>query len=106
MPSMPKERVLSPEEVAQRLSEELPQWKYEDHHISREYTTKNWKETIFLLNAIAYLAEAHNHHPDLEVSYKRIKVLLRTHDADGITEKDIRLAREIENLPKLGQTVL
>jgi 4a-hydroxytetrahydrobiopterin dehydratase len=51
-----------------------------------------------LINAIGFVAEAADHHPDLEVSWAKVTVRLSTHSAGGITDKDIALAREIERL--------
>ncbi|MFN3947305.1 MAG: 4a-hydroxytetrahydrobiopterin dehydratase, partial [Aquificaceae bacterium] len=79
----------------------LTGWYKEGNFIAREYSTKNWKESVLLFNTIAGLAEAHWHHPDVEVSFKKVKVKLTTHEAGGITEKDIRLAQEIEKLATL-----
>ncbi len=98
---MSEERVLEIQEIVQVLAEELKNWSLEGGYITKSFNTRNWKETIFLVNAIAYLAEVQNHHPDLEVSYKSLKVKLRTHSANGITQKDVKLARSIEMLLKL-----
>ena len=86
---------LSAEEVKRRL-EELEGWKLEGDYIVKEFSTKNWKTTMFVVNTIAGLAEVHWHHPDLEVGFKRVKVKLTTHEAGGLTEKDFNLAKEIE----------
>lgn len=86
---------LSRDQIEQRLSE-LEGWTLEGDSIVKEFRTKNWKTTIFLVNAIAVLAEAHWHHPDLEVSFKRVKVKLTTHEAGGLTERDFRLAGDID----------
>ena len=88
---------LSAEEVKRRL-EELEGWKLEGDYIVKEFSTKNWKTTMFVVNTIAGLAEVHWHHPDLEVGFKRVKVKLTTHEAGGLTEKDFELAREIEEV--------
>lgn len=78
---------------------EIPQgWSKEGEILVREYETGNWKRTIFVVNAIAGLAEAHWHHPDLEVGFKKVKVKLTTHEAGKLTDKDYRLAEEIERL--------
>ncbi len=92
--------VFSEEEIRQKLSS-LYGWSYQEGYIVKEYQTKNWKETVFLFNAIASLAEAHWHHPDVEASFKRLKVKLTTHEAKGITEKDFRLAEDIEKIASL-----
>ncbi len=88
---------LSAEEVKRRL-EELEGWKLEGDYIVKEFSTKNWKTTMFVVNTIAGLAEVHWHHPDLEVGFKRVKVKLTTHEAGGLTEKDFELARDIEEV--------
>jgi 4a-hydroxytetrahydrobiopterin dehydratase len=51
-----------------------------------------------LVNAIGFRAEAAFHHPDLSVGWAQVTVKLKTHSANGITEKDFSLAREIEEL--------
>ena len=98
---MSEGRVLTPSEVVARIEKELKDWKYSDGYIVREYHTKNWKETVLLANAIAYIAEVHYHHPDLELSFRRLKVKIKTHEVDGITEKDFQLARAIEDLTRI-----
>ena len=92
MPPMPDD------EVARRLAAELPHWRCRERGIERRVETRNWKSTIMLLNAIAYMAEAANHHPDLGASYGHLDVRLSTHDAGGVTEKDFALAQGIEAL--------
>ncbi|EDP75278.1 4a-hydroxytetrahydrobiopterin dehydratase [Hydrogenivirga sp. 128-5-R1-1] len=90
-------KVLSKEEIDKDLSE-LEGWELGDGYIHKEFNTKNWKTTIFVVNTIAGLAEAHWHHPDLEVSFKKVRVKLTTHEAGGVTERDIKLAKEIDRL--------
>ncbi|MEZ0361512.1 MAG: 4a-hydroxytetrahydrobiopterin dehydratase [Hydrogenobacter sp.] len=96
-------KVYTNSQVLDRINRELPEWKYEEGFLIREFHTKNWKETLFLTNAIAYLAEVYWHHPDLELSFKRLKVKLQTHEAGGITDKDFELAREIEKIATIPQ---
>ena len=50
------------------------------------------------MNGIARLAEAANHHPDLDIRYRKVRVALTTHDEGGITEKDVALAQQIDAL--------
>lgn len=81
----------------EKMLKSLPKWQYKEGYLFREYTTENWKETVFLFNAIAVLSEARWHHPDVEISFKKLVVKLKTHDVDGITNRDFCLADEIEN---------
>ena len=53
---------------------------------------------MLAVNAIAFVAEAGNHHPDLEVHWGRVVVMMQTHSAGGITEKDLQMAERIEDL--------
>ncbi|HPF61000.1 MAG: 4a-hydroxytetrahydrobiopterin dehydratase [Gemmatimonadetes bacterium] len=76
----------------------LPRWRHENGWLRREYATDGWRTTMLVTNAIAFLAEAGNHHPDLGVHWGKVEVSLQTHSAGGITDKDLQLAAEIERL--------
>ena len=73
-------------------------WATRDGWLVREYKTDGWRTTMMLVNAIAFVAEAANHHPDLEVHWGSVVVRLQTHSAGGITDKDLQLAERIEML--------
>ena len=88
----------APEEVTERLAQELPHWTFEDGWIRRKYKTSGWKSTLMAVNAVGHLAEAAWHHPDLNVSYAFVTVKLKNHAAKGITDKDFALARKIEDV--------
>lgn len=102
-------RTYSDTEVRTRLQKELPTWTYEEGHLVRTYVTRSWRLSLMVANAIGFLAEAAWHHPDVLVTYPRVTVRLRTHDADGITDKDFQLAQQIEALvtwtPKEGDAL-
>ena len=76
----------------------LPHWSGSDGWLRREYTTDGWRTTMMLVNAIAFLAEAANHHPDLEVHWAKVVVRLQTHSAGGVSDKDLQLAERIESI--------
>ena len=86
------------QEIRDRLLAQLPSWRCEYDHLVRTFETGAWQRTMLLANAIAFLAEAAWHHPDLHLSYPRVVVRLQTHDAGGITDKDFELALRIEEL--------
>ena len=73
----------------------LPDWQRDGNAITKTYKFKNFVEAIAFDNRIVEPAESANHHPDLEVSYGKVVVTLRTHDAGGLTEKDFDLAQAI-----------
>lgn len=75
----------------------LPGWSADDGWITREYATDGWRTTMLVVGAIAFVAEAANHHPDLGVHWGKVVVRLQTHSAGGVTQKDVELARRIES---------
>ena len=96
MPEKPP--VIPDDQAAARLEKELPGWKLEDGWLRRKYSTDGWPTTLMLVNAIGFLSEAAYHHPDLEVTWGKLWVKLKTHASGGITERDFALAKEIEKL--------
>lgn len=77
--------------------EHLAGWTAEADWLTREYKTDGWRTTMLVVGAIAFVAEAGNHHPDLGVHWGRVVVRLQTHSAGGITDKDFELAHQIES---------
>ena len=74
----------------------LPGWTLQDGTLVKTYTHGTFPEAIVFVNAVAHLAELADHHPDVDIRYTKITLRLITHDAGGITKKDIALAKEIE----------
>ena len=66
--------------------------------IQKIYHFANYLETISFVNAVAFIAERHNHHPDLSVHYSRCGVRLNTHDVGGLSATDFACASEIDAL--------
>jgi 4a-hydroxytetrahydrobiopterin dehydratase len=93
-----KEKIYSAEEIPARLSQHLPRWTLDDGHLCRTYKTGKWPKTVMLFNAIAYLAEKADHHPDVTTRYGSLDIRLMTHSAGGVTDKDFDLAAKIEEL--------
>ena len=85
-------------EVTARLARELPHWRREGRTIRRLYKVNGFKSALMATNAIGHLAEAAWHHPQITLSWGEVVVTLWSHDAGGVTERDIALARKIEDL--------
>jgi 4a-hydroxytetrahydrobiopterin dehydratase len=66
--------------------------------ISKQYSFPDFYETIAFVNALAYIANQEDHHPDLAVSYNKCKVSFSTHDAGGLTENDFICAAKVNAL--------
>lgn len=92
---MAEDVVLTEEEINAELAN-LPGWEVRDGWLRRKYVTPGWPHTLLLANTIAYLAEAAWHHPDLNLGYAQVVVKLQTHRVQGITGKDVALARKID----------
>ena len=90
--------VIPDDQILARLRAELPHWTFEGGWIRRRYRTSGWKATLMVVNTVGHLAEAAWHHPDLTVSYAFVIVKLCTHTSKGITERDLELARKIEEV--------
>lgn len=93
---MSRER-LSDAQIEEALAG-LKGWAREGDALVKRFRFGTYMDGIAFVNAVAGRAEAADHHPDLEVSWGRVVVRLTTHDAGGITSKDVALAREIEGL--------
>jgi len=89
--------VLSDAELAEALAA-LPEWARHGDVIEKTYELPTFPAAIAFVGRIADRAEAANHHPDLDIRYRKVRVALSTHDEGGITEKDVALATEIEGL--------
>jgi 4a-hydroxytetrahydrobiopterin dehydratase len=92
-----EERTYSEAEATAKLTP-LPGWTIADGWLTRRYSTDGWGTTLMLVNAIGFVAEAADHHPDLSVAWSSVTVQLRTHSAKGITDKDFELAQRIEEV--------
>jgi 4a-hydroxytetrahydrobiopterin dehydratase len=86
---------LSPDVIDRELKS-LPGWEFKDNAISKLFRFKEFLEGIDCVNRVAQLAEAADHHPDIHINYTRVTFVCSTHTDGGVTEKDIKLAREIE----------
>jgi 4a-hydroxytetrahydrobiopterin dehydratase len=86
---------LEKSEIERRLSA-LPGWEFKNNAISKLYRFKTFMDGIRFLNQVAEMAEAADHHPDVKINYTRITFSCSTHDQGGVTEKDFKLASQIE----------
>lgn len=66
--------------------------------IHRQFKFKNFYKTMAFVNAVAWIANQEDHHPDLEVSYSKCAVKFSTHAANGLTENDFICAAKIDAL--------
>jgi 4a-hydroxytetrahydrobiopterin dehydratase len=76
----------------------LPDWELDGKKIVRVFEFEEFSEGIDFVNGVAEIAEEADHHPDIRIKYTKVTLTLTTHDAGGITEADIELAKKIDHL--------
>jgi 4a-hydroxytetrahydrobiopterin dehydratase len=89
--------VLSQSEVDQILKT-LPGWSARDKAIERVFAFKDFAGAMEFVNRVAAAAEAANHHPDILISYNRVTLTLTSHDSGGVTQRDVRMAGNINEV--------
>jgi len=90
---------LSEAETARRLGTLRPGWQREGGEISKEFVLEGFTEATQFIARIAPIADAMDHHPDVQLyRYKRVKIILTTHSVGGITQNDFDLAAKIDAL--------
>jgi 4a-hydroxytetrahydrobiopterin dehydratase len=77
------------------FSKKNPEWKLLEGKLVREWIFKDFVAAMTFVNHIAALAEAVEHHPDIDIRYNRVLLALLSHDAGGITERDTAMASRI-----------
>lgn len=89
----------------QQINEALNQlegWTFKDNGIEKNFVFKDFKETLSIMMGIGMIAEEMNHHPEWFNVYNKLDIRLSTHDAGGVTEKDVTLAKKIDVLLKVN----
>tara|TARA_Y100000768_G_C23896819_1_gene643041 strand:- start:801 stop:1034 length:234 start_codon:yes stop_codon:yes gene_type:complete len=74
------------------------QWNEINSTITKTFEFNSYLDGIDFVNEVANLAEQENHHPDIEIRYCKVTISLTTHDAGGLTDKDYKLAKLIDDL--------
>ena len=90
-------KILTDAELAEELKT-LPGWEIKDGLLRRKYKTDGWPHSVMLSNTVAFLADAAWHHPDIRTSYLEVAVTLKSHDVNGLTMRDVELARRIDQV--------
>jgi 4a-hydroxytetrahydrobiopterin dehydratase len=86
---------LSAEQITEKLKA-IPGWEYKNNAISKMFKFKEFLLGIEFVQKVAEIAEAADHHPDITINYTRVTFSCSTHDAGGVTDKDFKLADNIE----------
>jgi len=94
---MPWAPLLPDEEIEEALRA-LPAWRREGETLVRTVRCPSFRDAIALVNAVADAAEAADHHPDIDIRWRRVTFRLTTKAADGLTGRDVEMAATIDGL--------
>ena len=89
--------VLSAPEIQDALKR-LPGWQAEGTAIARVFQFPDFKAAMEFVNKIAAAAEQANHHPDIDIRYNKVTLSLVSHDSGGVTQRDVRMAEQINRI--------
>lgn len=90
---------LSPEHIDEAMKALHDDWALvHGHHIECTFTFPDFIQALAFVNGIGALAEAMGHHPDIELGWGRVKISIHTHDIDGLSDRDFRLAGACDEL--------
>ena len=84
-----------------QLADELatvPAWTRDSDEIILRVERADFRDALLYVNAVGYLAERANHHPDVAIAWNKVTLTLSTHAAGGLTVNDFALARQIDTL--------
>jgi 4a-hydroxytetrahydrobiopterin dehydratase len=83
-----------------RLSEQVEGWDViEDHHLSKTYKFPNFVKALEFVNKVGNIAEQQGHHPDIFLTWGKVRIETWTHKINGLTESDFILAAKIDEIP-------
>ena len=92
-------RLLEPAEIDRQLAD-LPGWASDGASLSRTVEAPDFMTAIAVVDDVAVAAEAMNHHPDIDIRWRRVGFTLSTHSAGGITQLDVELAHQISEIAR------
>ncbi len=72
-----------------------PKWIFKDDEFIREWSFEDFIQAIAFVNRIAAIAEAANHHPNIDIRYNHVRLSLTSHDAGGVTSRDLRMVETL-----------
>ena len=89
--------LLDEEEIEQRL-DELGDWEREGDEIQKVFEFDDFPSAVKFVTDVARLAESKDHHPDIDIRYNKVRLILTTHSKGGLTDLDFALAERIDTL--------
>ncbi len=76
----------------------LSAWERNGAAIERVFQFENFSDAMVFVNKVAEAAEVANHHPDFTINYNKVTLALTSHDSGGVTQRDVRMAKTIDEI--------
>lgn len=89
--------VLSQEEIEAALAE-LSDWGFCEEALTRTFRFADFQAAVEFVERVAEVAEEHQHHPDIDIRFNKVTLRLHSHDAGGVTRRDVDLARALDRV--------
>lgn len=86
------------EETIQPQLKELKDWQFINNGLEKKFSFLNFTQALGFIVQVGVMAEKRNHHPEFHNVYNKISIRLTTHDAEGVTDKDVDLANAIDQI--------
>ncbi len=89
-----------PPELVQKYLKEIPEWQLMDGNkkLGKEFVFKDFSEAMLFVNKVADIAEKEGHHPDIHISWNKVRLELTTHAIGGLSENDFIIATKINTV--------
>ena len=97
---MARDRTKLSDTEVQAWLQKNPGWALEGGMIRRTFAFKDFVEAMAFVNKVAEAAEAADHHPDIDIRYSKVTLALVTHDAGGLTQRDVALAERADTVAR------
>jgi 4a-hydroxytetrahydrobiopterin dehydratase len=85
-------------DTAREMIEQVPGWELGDNKLTRRFKFRDFAEAMAFVNRVASLAEAEGHHPDIHISWNRVRLDLTTHAIKGLSDNDFIMAARTNEL--------
>lgn len=89
--------IFTAKEIKEAIKD-LPEWDVVGKTIERIYEFDDFEQAIDFVNGVAELAQEAEHHPDMDIRFNKVRVILSTHSKGGLTENDFDLAERLDTL--------
>lgn len=89
-------------EEARALMGQVEGWELGEGKLSRQFRFKNFRQAMVFVNKVAEIAEAEGHHPDIFISWNRVRLDLTTHVIKGLSENDFIVAAKVNGIAEVG----